>query len=76
MQNREVQDIVIALVDGLTGFPDAVEAVYRQSRKLTNTRGGCSDDNSLLKLLYLGIRKASKKWRAYPTKCFGYHANT
>jgi len=54
----------------------SIEAVHRQFRKLTKTKGGFPNDNSLLKLLYLGIQNASKKWRACPTKCFGYHADT
>ena len=29
---------------------------------LTKTKGGFANDNSLLKLLYLGIKNASKKW--------------
>jgi putative transposase len=28
LKNRSVQDIFIACVDGLKGFPDAIEAVY------------------------------------------------
>jgi transposase-like protein len=41
---------------------NAIEAVHRQFRKLTKTKGGFPNDNSLLKLLYLGIQNASKKW--------------
>ena len=41
---------------------NSVEAVHRQFRKLTKTKGGFPNDNSLLKLLYLGIQNASKKW--------------
>ena len=41
---------------------NAVEAVHRQFRKLTKTKGGFPNDNSLLKLLYMGIQNASKKW--------------
>lgn len=32
IQNRGVQDIFIACVDGLKGFPEAIEAVYRNTR--------------------------------------------
>ena len=32
LQNRGVQDILIACVDGLTGFPEAIEAVYPKTR--------------------------------------------
>lgn len=31
LQSRGVQDILIALMDGLTGFPDALEAVFPQA---------------------------------------------
>ncbi len=41
---------------------NSIEAVNRQLRKLTKTKGGFPNDNSLLKLLYLGIQNASKKW--------------
>jgi len=41
---------------------NSIEAVHRQFRKLTKTKGGFANDNSLLKLLYLGIQNASKKW--------------
>ena len=41
---------------------NAVEAVHRQFRKLTKTKGGFANENSLLKLLYAGILKAAKRW--------------
>ena len=41
---------------------NSIEAVHRQFRKLTKTKGGFPNDNSLLKLLFLGIQNASKKW--------------
>lgn len=41
---------------------NSLEAVHRQFRKLTKTRGGFPNDDSLLKLLYKGIQNASKKW--------------
>ncbi len=41
---------------------NAVEAVHRQFRKLTKTKGAFPNENSLLKLLYAGIVNASKKW--------------
>ena len=37
-----------------------MEAVHRQFRKLTKTKGGFPNENSLLKLLYAGILKASE----------------
>ncbi|HGY9593365.1 TPA: IS256 family transposase [Vibrio campbellii] len=41
---------------------NAIEAVHRQFRKLTKTKGGFPNENSLLKLLYAGILNSSKKW--------------
>lgn len=39
-----------------------IESVHRQFRKLTKTKGGFPNENSLLKLLYMGIVNAQKKW--------------
>lgn len=39
-----------------------IESVHRQFRKLTKTKGAFPNENSLLKLLYLGIKNASRKW--------------
>jgi len=41
---------------------NTIESVHRQFRKLTKTKGAFPNENSLLKLLYLGIQNASKKW--------------
>jgi transposase-like protein len=41
---------------------NSIEAVHRQFRKLTKTKGGFPNDDSLLKLLYMGINNASRKW--------------
>ena len=41
---------------------NAVEAVHRQFRKLTKTKGAFPNENSLLKLLYAGILNATDKW--------------
>ena len=41
---------------------NAVEAVHRQFRKLTKTKGGFPNESSLLKLLYAGVLNASEKW--------------
>ena len=41
---------------------NAIEAVHRQCRKLTKTKGAFPNENSLMKLLYMGIKNASKKW--------------
>lgn len=41
---------------------NAIEAVHRQFRKLTKTKGAFPNENSLLKLLYVGTQNASVKW--------------
>jgi putative transposase len=41
---------------------NTIEAVHRQFRKLTKTKGAFPNQDSLLKLLYMGIKNASKKW--------------
>lgn len=41
---------------------NAIEVVHRQFRKLTKTKGAFPNENSLLKLLYMGIQNATKKW--------------
>ena len=41
---------------------NAVEAVHRQFRKLTKTKGGFANENASLKLLYAGMFKASERW--------------
>lgn len=46
---------------------NAVEAVHRQFRKLTKTKGGFSSENGLLKLLYAGMLKFTQKW-THPVK--------
>ena len=39
-----------------------IESVHRQFRTLTKTKGAFPTDNSLLKLLFVGIQNAQKKW--------------
>ncbi len=41
---------------------NAVEAVHRQFRKLTKTKGAFPNENSLMKLLFVGIKNMTKKW--------------
>lgn len=41
---------------------NAIESVHRQFRKLTKTKGAFPNENSLLKLLYLGLLNAQEKW--------------
>src|SRR5438874_1224946 len=68
LKNRGVKDIFIACVDGLKGFRKAiyttnsVEALHRSLRKIIKTRGAFPNEESALKLLFLAIRQAAKKW--------------
>ena len=39
-----------------------IESVHRQFRTLTKTKGAFPNDDSLLKLLFMGIKNAEKKW--------------
>ena len=39
-----------------------IESVHRQFRKLTKTKWGFPNENSLVKLLYMGIFNTHKKW--------------
>jgi len=41
---------------------NTIEAVHRQFRKLTKTKGAFPNHDSLLKLLYMGVQNAGKKW--------------
>lgn len=41
---------------------NAIEAMHRQIRKVTKTKGAFTSDQSLLKLIYLVIKDVSKKW--------------
>lgn len=47
---------------------NAIEAVHRQFRELTKTKGAFPNENSLLKLLYAGMLKASEKWTTMPVQ--------
>ncbi|WP_053404745.1 IS256 family transposase [Persicobacter sp. CCB-QB2] len=41
---------------------NAVEGFHRQVRKITKTKGAFTNDNALLKLIYLAYMNISKKW--------------
>lgn len=47
---------------------NAVETVHRQFRKLTKTKGGFANENSLLKLLYASILKALRALDAFDSE--------
>jgi transposase-like protein len=49
LKARGVQDILLACVDGLKGFPEAIKSVF-------------PDDEALKKSLYLGTMDILKKW--------------
>ena len=49
LKNRGVSDILIACVDGLTGFAEAIAAVF-------------PTDESLFKLLFLAMQNITAKW--------------
>ena len=46
---------------------NAIEALNRQLRKVIKTRGAFPTENAAVKLLWLGLERASKKW-TYPIK--------
>ncbi|MEL5901250.1 IS256 family transposase [Elizabethkingia anophelis] len=41
---------------------NAIEAMHRQIRKVTKTKGAFTSDQALLKLVFLVVRDISKKW--------------
>jgi len=53
---------------------NAVESMNYQLRKVTKNRSQFSTDDAILKLLYLAIRNASKKW-TMPVKNWGQALN-
>ena len=53
LKNRGVSDILIACVDGLTGFAEAIAAVF-------------PTDESLFKLLFLAMQNITAKWTGKP----------
>ena len=53
---------VCAKVEKVIYTTNIIESVHRQFMKLTKTKGAFPNENSLLKLLYMGIQNAEKKW--------------
>ena len=41
---------------------NAIEAMHRQIRKVTKTKGAFTSDTSLMKLFFLVVKEVSKKW--------------
>ncbi len=62
LRNRGVQVIFVACVDGLKGFPEAIESVNMSLRKITKNRGSFPRHEALLKLFYLALHNIAKKW--------------
>ncbi len=61
LRNRGVEAILIACVEGLTGFSNAIEGFNRQLRKVTKSKSVFPTDNSLLKMLYMAMIDITKK---------------
>ena len=83
LQTRGLKDIFIAAVDGLTGFPEAINTVYPltkiqlcivhmvrnslkfvswKDRKAAKNRKVFPHDQAAMKVVYLAIDAAAKKW--------------
>lgn len=65
LKNRGVEAILIACVDGLSGFPHAIEGFNRQLRKVTKSKTVFPSDDSLLNILYLAMMDITKKWTGH-----------
>jgi len=61
MSSIKIKDIKLK-IRRMIYTTNIIEAVHRQFRKLTKIKGTFPNQNSLLKLLYLGIQNAEKKW--------------
>ncbi len=71
LQNRGVKDILIACIDGLKGFPDAIDTAFPETQiqpmnsvvhKVIKKRKLFPTDDSVMKVVYLAVQQASKKW--------------
>ena len=54
---------------------NAIESLNSVICKAIKKRKLFPSDDSAKKVIYLATQAAAKKWRACPTKCFGYDAN-
>lgn len=89
LQNRGLKDIFIAAVDGLTGFPEAIETVYPKTRvqlcivhMVRNSLKYVSykdrkEVSSDLKLIYrsVTVQEAEKELKAFAAKWDGKYAS-
>ena len=74
LRNRGVQDILIAVVDGLKGFPQAIEAAFPQAQVQTRivhlprhsmSFASYKDRKAVAaaKLIYLALNATSVEWK-------------
>ena len=73
LKNRGAQDILLAVVDGLKGFPEAVRRIVHTAnaivslnakiRRAVRTRGHFPSDEAASKLLYLVLDHAAEAWK-------------
>lgn len=61
LKNRGTEDILITCIDGLTGFPEAISAVF-------------PNDDSLMKKLYLAQSDITRKWTGRRKDRGGIHS--
>jgi transposase-like protein len=76
LKNRGIEDILIACMDGLSGFPEAVRSVFPEIRiqlcmrtlvrlrQVTKNRLIFPTDDAIFKILYLAIQKYSDRLSA------------
>lgn len=57
-ENRRITSVIRQVIY----TTNAIESVHQQFRKLTKTKGAFPNENSLLKLFYLGLINAQEKW--------------
>ncbi len=66
-----MKDILIACIDGLKGFPDAIDTAFPETQiqpmnsvvhKVIKKRKLFPTDDSAMKVVYLTVQQASKKW--------------
>ncbi len=62
LKNRGLEQILIACVDGLSGFPEAIESLNSVIGKATKKRKVFPTDESALKVIYLATQAAAEKW--------------
>jgi transposase-like protein len=53
LHTRGVKDIFIACVDGLTGFPEAIESLNMTLRKVLRNHRSFPTDESAMKVIFL-----------------------